>query len=273
MILICIVILLIAVYLLVISGRSGHRGLPALRGWYYAHRGLHGNGVPENSMAAFREALERGCGIELDIHLMKDGNLAVIHDASLKRTAGADVKIEDLTREQLQSYRLEGTQETIPLFSQVLELFRGKAPMIIELKSEGNNHDALVTAAVKAMEGYEGIWCMESFDPRCIRSLKQRFPHVIRGQLSENFLKSPGLKAPKILKWVMTWLLPNFLTQPDFIAYRFSDRKMLSNRLCCGLWGLQEVSWTLKTQQELDAAVAAGCIPIFEGFLPENKTK
>ena len=90
---------LCAGYLFLIRGRSGHPGLQALQGWNYAHRGLHGNGVPENSMLAFRKALEHGYGIELDIHLMKDGNLAVIHDTSLLRTAGVDVNITDLTTE------------------------------------------------------------------------------------------------------------------------------------------------------------------------------
>lgn len=264
----CAAVLVITVYLLALTGRTGHNGLPALRGWAYAHRGLHGNGIPENSMAAFEAALAHGYGIELDIHLMKDGNLAVLHDSSLLRTAGVDVKIEDLTVQDLENYRLEGTDQKIPLFSQVLALYAGKAPMIIELKSERNNHAALTDAAVKAMEGYEGVWCMESFDPRCVHSLKKNYPQVIRGQLSENFVKNPKSRLPLVLKWIMTLLLPNFLTQPDFVAYEFADRKVLSNRLCRKLWQLQEVSWTLTSQEEYDAAVSAGCIPIFESFFP-----
>ena len=104
-------LLLFGLYLLAIMGKKGHPGLEELKKWKYAHRGLHGNGVPENSMEAFRLALEKGYGIELDVHLMKDGNLAVIHDPSLKRTADADVFIEDLTTEELKEYHLEGTQE------------------------------------------------------------------------------------------------------------------------------------------------------------------
>ena len=134
-------------YLLSIRGRRNHPGMDKLRGWYYAHRGLHDAVLPENSMSAFRAALEHGFGIELDIHLMADGNLAVIHDASLKRTAGVDVLIEDLTTEDLSKYPLEGTTETIPTFNQVLELYAGKAPLIIELKAERGNHAALTEAA------------------------------------------------------------------------------------------------------------------------------
>ena len=113
-----VLLLALILYTLAVVGRKGHPGLNDLRGWAYAHRGLHGNGVPENSMAAFRAALEAGYGIELDIHLLKDGNLAVIHDHSLLRTTGCDRKIEDLTTQELTNYRLEGTEETIPAFSQ-----------------------------------------------------------------------------------------------------------------------------------------------------------
>ena len=109
-------------FLLSLMGRSKHPGMADLRGHAYAHRGLHGKGIPENSMAAFKAALDGGYGIELDIHLIKDGNLAVLHDSSLKRTAGADVKITELTTAQLSDYTLEGTSETIPTFDQVLKL-------------------------------------------------------------------------------------------------------------------------------------------------------
>ena len=54
-----------------LKGRSDHPGLEALQGWAYAHRGLHSEGVPENSMAAFKAALDHGYGIELDVHLLE----------------------------------------------------------------------------------------------------------------------------------------------------------------------------------------------------------
>ena len=121
-------------YVLSTQGRTGHPELNALKGWYYAHRGLHNAERPENSMAAFRAALEKGYGIELDIHLLKDGNLAVIHDSLLNRTTGEAGRVEDLTTEALKHYHLEGTQETIPEFMDVLTLYNGKAPLIVELK-------------------------------------------------------------------------------------------------------------------------------------------
>ena len=261
------VLILCIGYVFLLRCRKGHPGLEALRGWSYAHRGLHGNGVPENSMEAFRLALENGYGIELDIHLMADGNLAVIHDASLKRTAGAQVCIEDLTAADLENYFLEGTGEKIPLFSELLDLYAGKAPLIIELKAHGN-HAELSKAVCDAMEGYKGVYCMESFDPRVVQWLRKNRPEIIRGQLAENFLKVKQNPLNIVLKFIMTNHLMNFLTMPDFVAYKFADRNTLGTRICRKFWKLQGVSWTIRSQEDYDTAVKEGWIPIFEYFTP-----
>lgn len=268
MTIVMILILLAALYLLALKCRTGHKLLPELGKWYYAHRGLHGNGVPENSMAAFRLALEKGYGIELDLHLMRDGKLAVIHDSALKRTTGADGFVEDLTAADLRNYTLEGTEETIPLFEDVLALFDGKAPMIIELKAERGNHAALAETACKVLERYPGLYCIESFDPRCILWLRKNRPDIVRGQLSCDFIKDKASTLSPVLRFVLTNLLTNFLTQPDFIAYSFADRKGLSPKLCRSWWKAQPVSWTLRSQTDFNTALQEGNIPIFEGFEP-----
>ena len=254
-IILIVLIVLFLLWILALRCRKGHPAWETLRKFRYAHRGLHNSaeGIPENSMAAFRLAAEQGYGIELDVHLMKDGTLAVIHDASLLRTAGVDVKIEDLTLEDLDQYRLEGTDEKIPLFNEVLDLFEGKAPMIIELKAHGNAA-ALTEAVCNRLERYKGVFCLESFDPRCIYWLKKHRPDIIRGQLAENFLTGKS-SVPWILRFMLTYQLLNFLTLPDFAAYKFADRKNLSNFLARKLWGVQGVSWTLRSPEDLETAM------------------
>ena len=266
-ILIYVILILFVLVLLALRGRRGHEALAALGRWKYAHRGLHDENLPENSMAAFQAALDHGYGIELDLHLLRDGNLAVMHDSGLKRTTGADGIIEDLTTAELKNYRLNGTEETIPTFQQVLDLYDGKAPLVIELKPVKGNHAALTAKAVEMMEGYDGLYCMESFDPRVVKWLKDNRPDICRGQLTENhFAAKAKVSAP--IKFALTHQLLNFMTMPDFVAYKFADRKTISNFLVRKLWGIQGVTWTLKTMEEFNTAVEEGWIPIFEDFKP-----
>ena len=67
---ITVVIVLCILYLLAIMPRVHSRpDISGLKGWYYAHRGLHDNesDAPENSMAAFRKAINAGFGMEIDV--------------------------------------------------------------------------------------------------------------------------------------------------------------------------------------------------------------
>ena len=269
MISVSIILLFLALlYIGSLGGRTGHRGLKDLQGWSYAHRGLHGKGIPENSMAAFRAALDHGFGIEFDLHLLKDGNIAVIHDSLLKRTTGAEGRIEDLTTEDLKNYRLEGTEETIPTFRELLDLYAGKAPLIVELKPVNGNHAKLAETVCNMLQDYPGVYCIESFDPRCVAWLKKNRPQIIRGQLTENFVKNKN-DLPDHLKFLLTHNLLNFLSVPDFIAYKFRDRKdTILNNLCRNFWKVQGVSWTLRNREEYDTAVKEGWLPIFENFRP-----
>ena len=269
MIIVLVIILLICIlYILSTICRLGKDRMENLYGWSYAHRGLHGKGIPENSMEAFRRARERGYGVELDVHLLADGNLAVIHDSDLKRTTGKDGHVENLTVDQLQEYFLEGTMQTIPEFGKVLQLFAGRVPLIVELKAVGSNHAALCEKVCAMLDEYDGVYCLESFDPRCVFWLRKHRPDLIRGQLTENFFKSKTTPLPWALKFLLTNQVMNFLICPDFVAYKFKDRKNLSDVIVRKLWKTPSVTWTLVSQEDFDAAVSEGRVPIFESFEP-----
>jgi len=270
-----VLLLIVILYLLCLRCEKRRGDWEYFKKWRYAHRGFHDKPrIPENSMPAFRRAVQCGFGAELDVHLMKDGRLAVIHDASLQRTAGADVYIEDLTAEELADYRLEGTEHHIPLLEEVLPVFAGKAPLIVELKAERGNAEELATAACRVLDKYRVRYMVESFDPRCLMWLWKNRPDVLRGQLAEDFLRhGDGADLPGAVRWVLGNLLMNSWTRPDFIAYRFEDRKHLSPRLCRRVYRAQEASWTIRTVEDLKAAEADGCLPIFECFDPRGTEK
>ena len=258
-------------YGLLIKPRRNHPGWDALSGVRYAHRGLHDKrlGVPENSLSAFRRAVEHGFGAELDVHLMADGELAVIHDSSLMRVCGKPVYIEDLTAADLPDCALLGTEETVPLFQDVLDLFEGKTPLIIELKVERGNADALTDAVMAKLKGWNGTYCIESFHPGVLLRLKRKYPEVIRGQLSENFLKDREIASLSLpARIVLTNLLTTAVTEPDFIAYKWQDRGNPTLRLMKKVYGVHEVSWTVKDRETMTLLDKDGAISIFEGFIP-----
>lgn len=268
MYIVLIVILVLALlFALALSGRGGNERFSGIKGFDIAHRGLHNKPtIPENSMAAFKLAVEKGYGIELDLHLLADGGIAVFHDNTLDRTTGKQGNIKDLTLADLKDYTLEESSETIPNFYDVLNLVDGKVPLIIELKIEKNT-GALCKATMEALKDYKGYYCIESFDPRPLIWLKKNHPEVARGQLSQNFLKSKS-KLSFVTKILLTSLVMNIATRPDFIAFKFTDRKLIFNQICTKVWKLQPVCWTIKNIEDHKQAIKEGYISIFEQFEP-----
>lgn len=167
------------------TGRKAR--MQAFERQYIAHRGFHDNRseCPENSLPAFERAIQMGYGIELDVQLTKDGVPVVFHDWDLKRAAGVDRKIRDCTFEELQSYRLFGSSQTIPAFETVLELADGRTPLIIELKAEIVHRELCEKCAV-LLDRYPGEYCIESFSPLALGWFKRHRPNVLRGQLATN---------------------------------------------------------------------------------------
>lgn len=236
----------------------------------YAHRGLYDADAPENSLAAFRRAVDHGFGAELDVHLLSDGSLAVFHDSDLSRMTGRAGVLEELTAAELSAYPLAGTDETIPTFHEVLRLFAGTGlPLIVELKPYRGNHAALTARTLAELDRFDVPYCLESFDPRCLRALRRTRPEVVRGQLSRDFLHAQPRHGA--LDYFTTRLLLNFLSVPDFIAYRYPDRRAAPLALCTRLYGAKLVYWTLRDEASLRAAEAEGALVIFEHFIPKEK--
>lgn len=243
----------------------------------YAHRGLHDDalGAPENSLAAFRRAREKGFGVELDVHLTADDRLVVIHDSDLKRMCGVEGTVEELTRAQLEDFRLDGTDQGIPTLPDVLRIFEwdGKgpipAPLIIEIKTYADNCDLLTSRVMDCLDTFDVRYCIESFDPRVLFWLRRNRPEVIRGQLSMNFLRESGGTLPLCARVGATALLGNAIGRPDFIAYRYADRDNAAVKLACSVLGGKKVLWTIRDEPDLLVCESEGAIAIFEGFVPD----
>lgn len=234
----------------------------------YAHRGLHNleNGVPENSMTAFSLAVLGGFGMEFDLQLTQDKRVVVHHDPTIKRSCGVDRAIADMTFAELQGCRLFGTEEKVPLFRDVLKLVGGKTPLIIELKGYGDPAE-LCTLAMEELRGYKGLYCVESFDPRVVRWFRDNRPEIVRGQLMHRMKAGDdGLSAAGA--FFARNMLTNWYNRPNFEAYDFKGRGFLALKAARGLFGMQEVSWTLRSKGDYEKARSLGNLCIFEKFLP-----
>ncbi len=252
---------------LVFPGRASRKARAPFEGRTFAHRGLYelDQSVPENSLPAFRRAAEDGYGAELDIQMTKDGQVVVFHDDDLKRGCGVDGRICDMTLAELQKLRLFGTEERIPLFSEVLEIFGGKQPLIVELKY-APNWKPLSDAARKMLGEYAGPACIESFHPSIVRDFRLNDPERIRGQLSQQARLYKGA-VPGYQGFIMSRLLSNVLTRPHFIAYCIGP-KPVSVRLCESL-GAMKVCWTAREAGRHAELVKKNDAVIFEGYRPE----
>lgn len=249
----------------VAPGHASRRQKKIFRGVNYAHRGLHtrDKSVPENSLAAFRQAAQEGYGIELDVQLSKDGEVVVFHDDTLDRVCGVHARVDELTWPELQQLRLCGTDEQIPLFSEVLKNIQGCEALIVELKNGPRNRE-LCEKTLALLENYHGNVCIESFNPLIVAWFRFHAPDLIRGQLATTVSNYADDGIRGIRAFVLHHTLLNFLARPQFIAYRVGPRPPLV-RLCTWL-GALNVGWTShepRNEQGRDAV-------IFEFYRPRR---
>ena len=259
----------LALYLFLIApGRNARERSQAIPRVPYAHRGLYGKNVPENSLSAFRLAAPKGYGIELDVHLTRDGDLAVMHDGDLKRMCGMDQRVTDMTAIELKACRFAGSEETVPMLKDVLDAVGAFAPpLIIEMKSDGDSWKGLPETLLHCMKGYPGFWCAESFDPRMLRRLKKLSPGTVRGQLAYDPQRI-GERHREIRYTLCAYLLMDFWSRPDFIAYRHDTDGNLSFRIVEKLFRPGLIAWTVQHENDFKRLRSKYDVQIFEGFEP-----
>lgn len=232
----------------------------------YAHRGLHdGNtgNTPENSLSAFEKACQAGYGIELDVQLSRDGAVMVFHDYTLIRMTGKDGKVAEYDAAELQKLSLANTEQKIPTFAEVLSLVNGRVPLLIELKGESFD-SSLCPKVAEILKSYEGDYCIESFNPLLIKSMRKLMPDVFYGQLYTNVVRDKKKKSA--LNIILTLMGFNFLARPDFIAYNIEDRSSFPVWLTTKLYKAEKFIWTARSREEYDKAHALSEHPIFENL-------
>ena len=253
-VLLIIIIILLALYLFLTAPRMINRAdpTPFMKYKFYAHRGLFDNesDAPENSLAAFEKAVDAGDGIEMDVQLTKDDRLVVFHDATLKRMCGIEGNVWGYTLEELQQLRLAESKERIPTFEEVLNLVAGRVPLIVEYKLD-RPLTKVCELGNELLSRYQGDYCIESFHPFALMWYKKHRPDVLRGQLSGKLSKETKDSKKKIYYSLVSYLLTNILTRPDFIAYDHRYVKNISRRVCKWL-GALSVTYTVKSVERYE---------------------
>lgn len=229
-----------------------------------AHRGLHdaAAGVPENSLSAFRAAVDEGYAIELDVRLARDGVAMVFHDAKLERMCGRPERMGDLDSASLRRIALQSGDETIPMLEDVLALVAGRVPMLIEIKNYGTDPvGPLESATVADLADYTGALAVQSFSPLTVEWFRTNAPHLVRGQIATAPSEMTDLDDAQ--KQMLAQMLDHGFGAPQFIAY---DVRHLPSPLTtrARAQGLPVLTWTVRDDAALARARAHADNIIFE---------
>jgi glycerophosphoryl diester phosphodiesterase len=222
----------------------------------FAHRGLHGSGLIENSREAFRAAIARGHGIECDVQVSRDGEAFVFHDETLDRLTEADGPVAARTAAELDRIQLCGTSEALPRLAEMLHLVAGRVPILIEVKARRGAIGPLCMSVRHALEGYRGSAAVMSFNPEVPRWFAANAPRVARGLVVSE-------QGKRNIRWRIERRLSLWHARPDFLAYDVRD---LPSRFAAAARGrgLPVLAWTVRGVGDEAMAAAHADAPIYE---------
>ena len=226
--------------------------------WTYAHRGLHGPGVPENSIAAFAGAVDRGMGIECDIQRSRDGVAMLVHDWELDRLTAVSGPLADHSAEELAQISFLDSEHKLARLEDLLELVDGKVPLLIEIKSRRRYDVEKSCAAVRdALADYDGPCAVMSFDPRVSRWYRRNAPAIVQGLVMRED-EHGHTQTPMSRRMALA------IARPEFLAYHVAA---LPNPMVAGLReaGLPVLTWTVNSLELLERASHHADAPIAEG--------
>ena len=231
-----------------------------------AHRGWHGAGRPENSLAAARAAMERGFAIECDIRLSADGEAFVFHDATLDRLTRAQGRFGDFAAARLRETTLAETSERIPTLAALLAAIAGRVPLICEIKSGFDGDLGLARRAAEIAAGYEGPLAFKSFDPDVIAHLRaERCPRPL-GIVAEADYDDPYFAAlSPAQKRDCAAFLHIERTRPDFLSWLVDDLPHATPTLFRALAGKPVMAWTVRRPEQWARAREFADQAVFEG--------
>jgi len=201
-----------------------------------AHRGLWNNEIAENSLSAFSRAVDKKYPIELDAQITTDGTLVVFHDWTLERMTGIKGELSHKTYSDIKNAKLQNTNQTIPLFEDVLDLVDGDVPIIVEIKSKSYLNFDICKKVYDVLKKYNGKYAISSFNPFVVSWFAKNAPEVVRGQNFTNFGNRNFMIAfMKKMFLYVSWIKSNnrpdfFVIRAQMIPHSFPVHKALKNK-------------------------------------------
>jgi glycerophosphoryl diester phosphodiesterase len=241
------------------------RSLPPI-----AHRGLHdvSRGIVENTASAFEAAIAAGYGIETDIQAATGGEPVIFHDERLERLTSAEGCVSDYTPDQLKRIPMRGTADRILTLAEFLALVKGRAPLLLEIKSAGRTDRTLERHVAEALHTYHGPVAIISFDPGSLAAMRHYAPRIPRGLSATRFWRSKSKQLSASDRFRLTHMLDIGEAKPDFLTYEVNDLAIMGPTLRRRFPDLPIVTWTVRTREERRKAEAFADGMIFEGFRP-----
>ncbi|WP_239806999.1 glycerophosphodiester phosphodiesterase family protein [Croceicoccus hydrothermalis] len=229
--------------------------------WRYAHRGLHGDGCPENSRAAIEAAVARGYGIECDVQASRDGHAMVFHDWTLERLTESVGALRDFDAAGLEPIGLRGGG-TLWRLETLLRRVAGRVPVLIEIKSHRTMpSQGLCRSVAKALRHYRGKAAIMSFDRDIVRWFADVVPNRPRGLVTgrREYRESGGVFAFRTAR-----SLAITRSRPDFLACDIRDLPdpFIARQRARGMIAL---TWTVRTKKQRKLAKRSCDAPIAEG--------
>lgn len=191
-----------------------------------AHRGVHNSIVPENTLPAFYKSVDKNYIIELDIHILSDKTIVVYHDYNLFRLTAVNKNIESLSYTQLSKIKIKN-KYTIPTLKQVIQMIKGKVPILIEVK-DMNNNNKFEEELVKILDNYDGEFAIQSMNPFVIDWFYKNRKDYILGLIVYNKLNYK--------------LLKKYMKKVDFLSINKKYLPFKTKKLVLG--------WTIKNSIE-----------------------
>lgn len=247
-----------------------------------AHRGLHdtSRGIVENTAPAFEAAMARGCGIECDLRPASGGWPIVFHDEALDRLVDGAGPVAALMPADLARLRYRAAPATsLMSFADLLDLVRGRVPLLVELKSEWTPPDAHFLGLVTSLaSSYRGPLALMSFDPAVMAACAALAPKIPRGIVSGLYRRGDAVPEARLQHegwWDdcltperqqrLSHLLESAAAKPDFFAYHVAALPTPVTRYVREVQGLPLFTWTVRSTADWQAAHAWADAAIFEG--------